>query len=77
MHVRKPLMQHRKRTQSVSVAGVGMATASNPSANLVHDMNLDILENLGELLNLKVKHTPNANEETKDTGGVHFAQEIK
>ena len=57
----------------MSVAGVGMATASNPSANLVHDMNLDILENL----QLKQTSNANVNEETKNTGGLVFAQEIK
>ena len=53
-----------------------MATTSNPSANVVNDMkdmNLDILENL----KLKQTSNSNANQETKITGGLPFAQEIK
>ena len=72
-------MQHRKRTLSVSVAQVGMATTSNPPTNLVHDMNLDLLENLKLKQARPTNANGNSNEETKNTGGLakHLAQEIK
>ena len=56
-----------------------MATASNPSANVIHDMNLDLLENLKLNQARPTNANGNSNEEMKNTGGLakHLAQEIK